>query len=194
MGQFSWLDCKYNDVQHPILDDVKRMSFVLVPEEYKTVYGSRIEEECYDGYGRFGGYDIYDLVIDWNRNYLTAGNLRSDDPVKVEIIGMLGRGCSDEEIKDFVLSKKEGELPMFMKGDNWKRIMGVAVACYDEQNAALKYPIKITYDKFAKYEECSPSVGDPNQGWGYEESYDNLYVGDYHRGLDKKHSKDDLEL
>ena len=48
------------------------------------------------------------------------------------------------------------------------RWLGIVMACYDEDNFALEYPIKIT-TKEMEYENARPSEGDPNQGW---ESYD----------------------
>ena len=49
--------------------------------------------------------------------------------------------------------------------DEADRYIGIKIACYDEQNASLRYPIKITHDPNAVYEDCEPSPGDPNQGW-----------------------------
>lgn len=121
MGQFSWLDCKTGE---QILDNVSRKSYVLVPKEFG---GGHIEEHCYDGYGRFGGRDVYALVAEWNRPDLCIGD--------------------DEE----------------------DRYIGIGIACYDEQNASLKYPIKITHDENAVYEECEPSLSDPDQGWKYDD-------------------------
>ena len=57
MGQFSWLDCVTGK---PILNDVERTSYVLVPQEFG---GGHIEEECYDGYGNFDFYDILSIWI-----------------------------------------------------------------------------------------------------------------------------------
>jgi DNA gyrase subunit A len=54
-------------------------------------------------------------------------------------------------------------------GDDFKRCIGIDIACYDEQNFTIPYPIKITHDANAVYEECTPSKSDPNQGWGYED-------------------------
>lgn len=45
------------------------------------------------------------------------------------------------------------------------RIIGIEIACYDEDNAKLKYPIKITHDSTAIYEDCEYSPADPAQGW-----------------------------
>ena len=46
--------------------------------------GTEIETECHDYYGIIGGKDIYDLVAEWNRFYLSADLLRKkpDDPSK----------------------------------------------------------------------------------------------------------------
>jgi hypothetical protein len=139
MGQFSWLDCK---TKEQVLDDVERNVYVLVPEEFG---GGHILETCYDGYGRFGGYDIYDLVVDWNRNYL-------------ECIDKETWGCDDVKTVETDLEKVDaGTMP--------KRYVGITLACYDKDNARLKYPIKITHDPAAVYEDCEPSLSDPDQGW-----------------------------
>lgn len=57
MGQFSWC-CQ---------DTGER----IVAGEYKTVYmtdnhGSSYEENCYEGYGKFGGKDYYELLAEMN--------------------------------------------------------------------------------------------------------------------------------
>lgn len=58
-------------------------------------------------------------------------------------------------------------------GRNYLREIGIDIACYDEDNAVLKYPIKIT-TKEMEYEDVKPSLSDPNQGWRNDE-YDNEY-------------------
>lgn len=121
MGQFSWLDCK---TQEQVLDDVRRDVYVLIPKEFG---GGHIKEECYDGYGHFGGRDVYALVANWNCPEKCNGNDKDD------------------------------------------RHVGIGIACYDEQNKSLKYPIKITYDPDAIYERCEYSKDDPNQGWLIDE-------------------------
>lgn len=121
MGQFSWLDCKDKS---QIIDDMWEDVYLLIPKEFG---GGHIVEHCYDGYGRFGGRDVYALVAQWN-------------------------------------------VPEWCKGDDEEdREIGIKIACYDKQNAALKYPIKITHDPNAIYEDCKPSLSDPNQGWKVDE-------------------------
>lgn len=142
MGQFSWLDCK---TKEQILDNVRRDVYVLVPKEFG---GGHIKEECYDGYGRFGKHDIYDLVVDWNREYLEE--YRKDNSFKCDW-----------------LQKVESVEEAFDRYE--KRDIGISIACYNEDNARIKYPIKITHDADAIYEECEPSLSDPNQGWLMED-------------------------
>ena len=138
MGQFSWLDCVDGS---QVLDNTVADVYVLVPEEFGV---GHIKETCYDGYGRFGGHDIYDLVVDWNYHFLEE--YREDWSFQCNWL----QNCSsvDEALK---------EMP--------KREIGISIACYNEDNARIKYPIKITHDKNAVYEDCKPSLSDPNQGW-----------------------------
>lgn len=183
MGQFSWLDCI---TRKQIVDGRCKKVYALVP---KVFGGGHIEEPCYDGYGHFGDKDIYDLVADWNREYL------SKHPEHVFPFALhrkvwlaeYQKKCPEyKERVDVTVSEKDWyplyadltksreEVVRFMKENHcsdypeWRSI-GIAIACYDEDNAALPYPIKITYDSSATYESCGFSLGDPDQGW---ESYE----------------------
>ena len=150
MGQFSWLDCI---TREQILDDVRRDSYVLIPKEFG---GGHIKESCYDGYGNFGGHDIYDLVVDWNAKHLEQVWEQKDEWKCDWIEGMK---------EDFDRIER-GEDPK-----QEKRIVGICLACYDEDNGRLKYPIKITHSPYAVYENCEPSLSDPDQGWSNEDFY-----------------------
>lgn len=190
MGQFSWLDCKTNE---QIIDDEVRDVYVLVPEEFKDIYKSHIEEHCYDGYGHFGQYDIYDLVADWNRDYIDAENFENYCLRTPKLEQFSGTKETKEEqryyyeralasnkkekqmLKDFCNHKYNDIEMIQMYGKDYKRLIGINIACYDEDNAMLKYPIKITYDKDAIYEDCNMSNRDPNQGWLMEADYNEDY-------------------
>lgn len=194
MGQFSWLDCI---TRKAIKDNTVKDVYVLVPKEFQDKFGKRIKENCYNGYGYFGGFDIYCLVAFWNRLHLSIDMLMPEP--KLENFGGLythekkilkEQGFSNSEIKqkDLETRKKYYKLAIDRRarikalldqykngdsdkklakeyGDDWQREIGIAIACYDEQNAKLPYPIKITYDATAIYEDCGPSDSDPNQGW-----------------------------
>lgn len=175
MGQFSWLDCK---TEEQVLDNVRRDVYVLVPKEFG---GGHIKEECYEGYGVFGGHDVYDLVADWNREYIDPYMLKkpkrsnwgdwdgADDAYESAV-----RGWERErrKIADFIKQEKSNAQMAEEYGSGWKRIIGIEIACYDEDNANLRYPIKITHDPNAIYEWCGISKGDPNQGWLVEDDDD----------------------
>ena len=67
MGQFSW---KYADTKNRIALKILGSAYVPCPD------GSVIYESCYQGYGVFGGHDIYELAADWNRSSLSADMLQ----------------------------------------------------------------------------------------------------------------------
>jgi len=169
MGQFSWLYC---DTEKQMIDGKLKDSYLLIP---KAFGGGRIVEHCYDGYGRMGGNDVYDLVADWNRewvkqnpDYVTyRGNKLSDYawyPFYTDL------SLSREEV---IERWKETNDPRPF-GCEW-RIIGIDIACYDEDNANLRYPIKIAEYDWSTYESCTSSNSDPNQGWEYEEDDDEWY-------------------
>lgn len=156
MGQFSWLDCK---TKEQIVDDFTRDVYVLVPDEFG---GGHIHESCYDGYGHFGGKDIYELVVDWNRGYIPTAiqHLDADEWVCVN---------GKEDIDNLMNFYNGADITCE------KRWLGIILACYDKDNARLRYPIKITHDPNAKYGECGYSLTDPNQGWVQDDDCDYEY-------------------
>ena len=180
MGQFSWLDC-VDDQQ--ILDNVARTSYVLVPKEFG---GGHIAERCYDGYGHFGGYDIYDLVADWNKSFIDPYDFESEAlhvPVQEDYAeeryydsAVTRYDKAMQRLIDFCSGKYSDSQMKQKYGNDFKRLIGIDIACYDEDNAQLQYPIKITYDANAVYEQCDASLSDPNQGWGYAEPAEMVFI------------------
>lgn len=147
MGMFSWL---YSDSGKQMLDGVYKNSYLLIPEEFQGQYGSYIKETCYEGYGVFYGVDVYDLVADFNRDFIP------------EILRLADEGkwhcrITDEDRKS-LQNFNEGKLTCE------KRWLGIMMACYDEDNARLPYPIKIT-ERPIPYAKAYPSDSDLNQGW-----------------------------
>ena len=200
MGQFSWI---YSDTNKQVIDNRTADTYLLVPKAFQEKYGKAIYESCYDGYGHFGNFDVYDLIAEWNREFLSKDMLR--DKPKLENYGGLcsfekdalkQQGLSEDEIekKDFeqknyyynltvkryeesiqrLTDYKNGTTDEKMSqkyGKDWKRYIGIDIACYDEQNETIPYPIKITSKKM-DYEQVSPSKSDPNQGWEESEEDD----------------------
>ena len=152
MGQFSWI---YSDTNKQLVDNRRADTYLLVPKPFQEKYGKAIYESCYDGYGRFGRYDVYDLIPEWNKDMIP------------EIIRRIKDGnwkCSTRENDITNLQNYYEGKPITCE----LRWLGIVMACYDEDNFALEYPIKIT-TKEMEYENVRPSESDPNQGW---ESYD----------------------
>ena len=193
MGQFSWI---YADNKKQMIDNRRADSYLLVPPAFQDKYGKFIYEGCYDGYGRMGGHDVYELVAEWNREFLSPDMLRPA-PLLEEYGGLdkwdrkdlVERGFSEEEINKIDKEKQKEYFNRAMRaynrdiqmlsdyktgredkamardyGKDWKRDIGIWIACYDEQNAYLPYPIKIT-SKPMEYDAVGPSKRDPNQGW-----------------------------
>lgn len=171
MGQFSWL---YSDNGKQMVDGKTADSYLLVPPPFQKQYGKFIEEECYDGYGHFDRYDVYDLVTEWNRAFLNEEMLIKPKREQygeekyyqsameyfersVAVLKKYKSGASDKEMNAYCSS-------IGYEYGEWKRSIGIFIACYDEQNAALPFPIKIT-SKPMEYDSVGASKGDPDQGW-----------------------------
>lgn len=120
MGFFSWVTSDtHRSISNKYSDRGALPVYVYCPD------GRKIYEPDYEGYGDFGGEDIYALVARWNCPEKCCGN-------------------PDED-----------------------RSVGIDIACYDEQNFRLKYPIKIAESPDLSYEDLEPSIGDPMQGYFY---------------------------
>lgn len=159
MGQFSWMFADKNNKQ--ALNE-GCPAYVALPD------GGYIYEPCYDGYGNFGGKDIYNLVADWNREYLSKHpehDVKSHDMYGREIAFPVCRHSWYWKYADLKLTPEE----VVKQADLCDyRGIGIDIACYDKQNAALPFPIKICREKPrpGDYEKLPPSEADPNQGWG----------------------------
>ena len=66
-------------------------------------------------------------------------------------------------IQDFVDGILSDDQMKEKYGDEYLREIGINIACDDEDNARLKYPIKIA-SILIPYEKARPSKSDPNQG------------------------------
>lgn len=172
MGYFSWMFANHNNQRNLKID---RKGYLYCPN------GTILKEPCYEGYGKFAGQDVYDLVADWNRAFLAQNPdfiIPQHGYFRDEATGEL-KTAVDKKVSEFPwysayadLSKSREEvIEAWQKATGqprvcceW-RIIGIDIACYDDQNAALPYPIKIcSTGRGLRYETLPPSNGDPNQG------------------------------
>ena len=182
MGIFTWTDATVKSPKCDKYGDYKRKDVVEYGGYAKLICpdNTEIETESHGYYGRIGGYDIYELVAEWNKEYLSADNLepKPDDPSKYgglfgfEIDDMKKQGKSDEEIQKADMAERmkyfnadvkrwEEKLSLINEyksgipeadlaekyGEDWKRELGIEIACQDDQARKLKYPIKLTRHK-----------------------------------------------
>ena len=152
MGQFSWIAC---DDKKSILDNELADVYLLIPAEFGGGYH---HEKCYDGYGNFGGVDVYAEVAKWNKKYLSKLDIQTTDskePSPWEL--------SQTMLDDFINLTESEFIEKY--DENTIRIIGIEIACEDEDNGHLPYPIKISHTPM-RYEDATPSISDLNQGWG----------------------------
>jgi hypothetical protein len=138
MGSFSWNRA----------DNLTRIENVACGNPFKCLipkeFGGGYVRDRYQDYGYLGTrtdgkpkYDMYELLAFWNR----AEGIRYD-----------------------------GEFPNMKEIDQYtdhNRILGIDIACYDEQMAALKYPLKLVSASFkGTYEDLTNfSTIDRDQGF-----------------------------
>lgn len=163
MGQFSW---NYADTQNRIPLMLYGAAYVPCPD------GTVIYESCYLCYGMFGGHDIYDLVADWNRRYISAQMIDKPERESYPVTGQGKRwyrtnvrwyNMKCRRLEDFAVGKSNPYMSDTY-GEDWKRNIGIDIACDDKKNRALKYPIKICRSRLDCYEDVCASTMDIYQG------------------------------
>ena len=177
MGSFSWYA---SDTKRAIRSSNPFPVYALRPD------GEPLLETDYEGYGEFGGEDIYNLVADWNRQYMAE----HPEFVVVQHGGYWDRAKNDfvhnpdKQIREFAwypvyadLTKTRQDIEQYMKEVHGRatfeyRHIGIELACYDDQNGNLPFPIKLV-EKPVPYAAAGMSYLDPAQGWGTEDRFEN---------------------
>lgn len=161
MGYWTWTDARYETPKTTKWGDFCKNQTIGYGGFAKIVCPDNTEicEDYYDGYGMFGKYDAYDLVAEWNRDDI-AKIFEKKKAEKAwganlyDIAILFAVGSTDEEITDYV-KRTRGD--SFLVSD-WKRNIGIAIACEDKDNISLRYPLKVTTLKWHKaYDELFPS-------------------------------------
>ena len=109
---------------------------------------THIIEPYYDGYGRFGGYDIFELVVEWNKDHLeeifqqlekNAAELYGEENKTkyfgsyLKEVAIAYQNNNMKKVKSLV-----GKFKDQMTRNEWLRDLGIAIA-----QDWIPYPIKI---------------------------------------------------
>lgn len=143
MGCFSWTFADKNNKKSLKMG---HKVYILTPDNQfiKTPDGG------YEGYGRFFDskknkmVDVYDLVVDWNKSFLLkildgVHGIITDFDMSLAALVEKGDAVAEEFVKNEV---EAGRAPRYLLSD-WKRCLGITIACYNEDNQNLPFPIKI---------------------------------------------------
>jgi hypothetical protein len=122
---------------------------------------TEIKEPYYEGYGMFDETDIFEAVVDWNKSYLEDifKKLLTKNPKHFGYEFKDVAICYQNDDIDGLCKVLENipSMTQTMKAE-WKRTIGIAIACEDEDNKALPFPVKVTSTKHHKsYDELVPS-------------------------------------
>jgi hypothetical protein len=171
MGCFSWLFADTNNTHNLRMG---KSGYIACPN------GTFIHEPCYDGYGEFDGRDVYELVVQWNREFIAE----NPDHLLPHVFYYSSGEKKQYRLKDFcwypvvadlsIPTEKLAEaIDKYLREtlDNYSsymaelRCVGIDIACYAEDNASLPYPIKITRTtRGIRYADLPASRSDPEQG------------------------------
>ncbi len=141
MGYFTWKDCQ--GFRKKSLG-YGSMVYVFCPN------GELLTEPCYEGYGEFDGQDIYELVVDWNRPWLQDifDRKAKEEPghfgCELHDVAAIAATGGDEAAEALVKERVAAGIYARLMLTDWKRSIGIAIACMDKDNATLPFPIKLS--------------------------------------------------
>ena len=165
MGYWTWTDARVQPKQkqnhdYYAKDKIRydRFAKIVCPDD------TEIAEPRYTGYGIFGAYDAYELVVDWNKDDLPEifDRLEKEHAWGCqlgEVARAYAAGKSKTQINEIVCRGiAEGKLTGTYLKTQWKRNIGIAIACEEKNTDRLRYPLKITAShKAYTYDELYPS-------------------------------------
>lgn len=179
MGFFSWLTSDTGESIKNIHTGKCRTVYLLQPNGEPP-----IEESEYEGYGEFGGVDAYVWLAKMN---LPADRVRHFNEETLRSIGIeigVGSVLRHKEtgqvlsvfhdarplLESFGLSAYhfggayDVPIPAFEKSANQLQADGLVERVQISQLVEIRYPLKFSFDRDAKYEDLPPAKNDPSQG------------------------------
>lgn len=174
---FSWIDVTGDEN----IFDGDSKTILLIPNEHRDEIADFFDVELgkhgieggYDGYGRVKGIDVYDVagflnicVCNDEQFEYVKNRIGGDTALDMEKLRQAYKEGFFNSINDFDQIAEELNLLGSSLGFGKEfRTYGITLACYDEDNARLPYPVKLTVDERETYENSYFSMTDPNQGF-----------------------------
>lgn len=117
--------------------------------------GTSIPEPSYDGYGEFGGKDVFELLADWNKSAI-PGLVKSgamDGAWENDCVApiALAFAADDRDALQAAIADAKGK-GFFVNDEEWKRIVGIWLNSADD---AIPFPIKIVSTRRKRYDYAS---------------------------------------
>lgn len=165
MGLFSF---KYAD------DMRKRIRLADNKEVYLLKPNGEPYKGSYDGYGHVGSVDVYEYLVDMNKQTLFEQLTLNSVKLNTQKIrpwlfraAILYSGEGTEElVKESLTNFHKNDEPerFAYRLREWKRELGIELYFKSEESKNLEFPLKIASKPMA-YEECNGySADDPKQG------------------------------
>ena len=130
MGIFTWTDAAVKDYKLNKYDDYYRKDVVEYGGYAKLICpdNSELETQDHNCYGTICGYDIYELVAEWNKDYLSEDNIstKPNNPMRYggfydfEKETMKKNGMSDHEIEIAENEKRMESFERAVKRWEWE--------------------------------------------------------------------------
>ena len=123
-----------------------------------------LTEKYYDGYGIIAGYDVLELVVDWNMGTYEAlavidTHIADDYAERSRLI------LDNDPERTFRINYLTQEIPVYQAMREYlagnaslpskieKRQVGIALATYDWEQEMIRYPIKFVKNEKYKYDK-----------------------------------------
>ena len=182
MGFFSW---KTSDTGRSIPNHYSGREVFTV--HMITEDGRVFTEESYDGYGRFGGKDIYELIAELN-GLCPNGDTNQKRSAAIDLLfktSITNGEITFEEGKDFIrwddlLVGQGGKTPNDLVNQGWERIYPNGYGDFNEAaKQGIKLP-KLVEDLDCKFDDYDYPENCADQGYFYddEDEYDDEYEED----------------
>lgn len=116
--------------------------------------GTSVPEPYYDGYGEFGGKDVFELLADWNKSAIPrlAASGAMDDAWMDSAVRPIALAWASDDQAALRNAVHDAEGSVCFVRDDWKRTIGIWL---NSVPGKIPFPIKIVSTRRKKYDYAS---------------------------------------